>query len=79
MTTLAEQIYEETKTLAEPLAREVLDFIGFLKYRKDRASVPVPSSRPLEADADWEEFEKLAGTWEGKFHREECYDRPILR
>jgi len=30
-------VYEQVKTLPEPLAREVLDFVGFLRERRDRA------------------------------------------
>ena len=38
--TIAEQIYEEVRTLPEELAREVLDFVGFLedKYALKSAS-----------------------------------------
>lgn len=35
--TIAEQIYEQVKALPEPLAREVLDFVAFLRERRDRA------------------------------------------
>jgi len=34
---LAELVYEQVKALPEPLAREVLDFVGFLRERRDRA------------------------------------------
>jgi hypothetical protein len=34
--TTAELIYEQAKTLPEALAREVLDFIGYLRERRDR-------------------------------------------
>jgi uncharacterized protein DUF2281 len=33
---IADQVYEQVKTLPEPLAREVLDFVGFLRERRDR-------------------------------------------
>jgi len=77
MSSLAEQIYEETKTLADDQARSVLDFIGYLKRKGDRSEQPVPASKG--ADADWDEFEQLAGAWSGKFDRESCFDRAILR
>jgi hypothetical protein len=77
MPSLAERIYEETKTLAEAEAREVLDFIGYLKHKGAAASESPSSSDGT--DDDWAEFEKLAGAWSGKFDREACYDRPILR
>ncbi|MBM3554665.1 MAG: DUF2281 domain-containing protein [Alphaproteobacteria bacterium] len=34
--TLAELVYEQTKKLPEPLAREVLDFIAYLRDRPER-------------------------------------------
>ena len=33
---IAELVYEQVKALPEPLAREVLDFIGFLRERGER-------------------------------------------
>ena len=35
--TIADLVYERVKTMPEPLAREVLDFVGFLGERGDRA------------------------------------------
>ena len=34
---IADLIYEQVKGLPDPLAREVLDFAGFLRERQDRA------------------------------------------
>lgn len=34
---IADLVYEQIKTLPEPLAREVLDFVAFLRERRDRA------------------------------------------
>jgi hypothetical protein len=34
---IADQIYEQVKALPEPLAREVLDFVAFLRERRDSA------------------------------------------
>ncbi len=34
--TIADLVYEQVKTLPEPLAREVLDFIGYLRERRER-------------------------------------------
>jgi hypothetical protein len=34
--TIAELVYEQVKALPEPLAREVLDFVAFLRERGDR-------------------------------------------
>jgi len=33
---IAELVYEQVKTLPEPVAREVLDFIGYLRERTER-------------------------------------------
>lgn len=33
---IADMVYEQVKALPEPLAREVLDFIGLLRERRDR-------------------------------------------
>jgi hypothetical protein len=33
---IADMVYEQVKTLPEPLAREVLDFVVFLRERGDR-------------------------------------------
>lgn len=36
--TLGELVYEQFRTLPEPQAKEVLDFIGFLKEKQERAA-----------------------------------------
>jgi hypothetical protein len=33
---IADIVYEQVKTLPESLAREVLDFVGYLRERQDR-------------------------------------------
>jgi hypothetical protein len=33
---IADLVYEQVKSLPEPLAREVLDFVGYLRERRDR-------------------------------------------
>jgi hypothetical protein len=35
--TIADLVYSQVKLLPDPLAREVLDFVGFLRERRDRA------------------------------------------
>lgn len=74
--TTAERILEEARALPEFELREVLDFVGYLKSRSRRSAV---EERDAEAEADWAEFKEGAGLWSGKFEREECYDRQILR
>ncbi|MBS0272920.1 MAG: DUF2281 domain-containing protein [Proteobacteria bacterium] len=49
---IADLIYEQVKALPEPLAREVLDFAGFLRERQDRAewrNLAAAQSRALAA------------------------------
>ena len=52
---IADLIYEQVKALPDQLAREVLDFAGFLRERQERA--------------DWRDLQaaqsrSLASTWE---------------
>jgi hypothetical protein len=35
--TIADVVYEQVKALPETLAREVLDFVGYLRERQERA------------------------------------------
>jgi hypothetical protein len=35
--TIADMVYRQVKLLPDPLAREVLDFVGFLREGRDRA------------------------------------------
>ena len=64
----AERIAELMKDMQEREIGEVLDFAEFLLAKRDR-----------EKAGAWATFEKHAGTWSGKFNREECYDRSVLR
>ncbi|HEY3778604.1 MAG TPA: DUF2281 domain-containing protein [Rhizomicrobium sp.] len=34
---IADMVYEQVKTLPDPLVREVLDFVAFLRERRDRS------------------------------------------
>ncbi len=36
--TIADLVYEQVKSLPDQLAREVLDFVGFLREQRDRGS-----------------------------------------
>jgi hypothetical protein len=64
----AERIAELMKVMQEREIGEVLDFAEFLIAKRKR-----------EKDDAWSVFEKHAGAWSGKFNREDCYDRPVLR
>ena len=35
---IADVVYEQVKTLPDQLAREVLDFVGYLRERQDRSA-----------------------------------------
>jgi hypothetical protein len=74
MNNLAEQVFEQVRSLAGSEMREVLDFVAYLKS-KHHASV----TDEVDEAADWAEFEKHAGAWSGKFNRDECHDRKVLR
>jgi hypothetical protein len=83
--TTAEKLLAEARTLPEFELREVLDFVGYLKSRMNQPAANADAADDNadaaddNAEADWAEFEKGAGLWTGKFVREECYDRKILR
>jgi hypothetical protein len=47
--TIADMVYSQVKQLPEPLAREVLDFIGFLREGRDRA--------------EWRDLTNAQATW----------------
>ena len=49
--TIAEQIYEEIRTLPDELAREVLDFVGFMKAKYDLKSVAERDLQQAQAPA----------------------------
>jgi hypothetical protein len=67
----AEKIFEEVQTLPEDVAREVLDFVGYLKAKH--------AKQPKTETADMSEFDQFGAVFDGKFNRDECYDRKVLR
>lgn len=69
----AERIFEEVRTLPEVQAREVLDFVGYLKSRRVRDQTP-------DRQAALAGLASLRGRFKAvKFSREELYDRACLR
>jgi hypothetical protein len=68
--TTAEQILAEVRTLPEAQAREVLDFVAFLKSRLQRNK---------SAQQDVSAFDRFGAVYEGQFNRDELYDRKVLR
>jgi hypothetical protein len=71
----AELIYQESKELPEFDAREVLDFVKFLKAKRQRLKLINSSQKK----ADMSEFDQFGSVYDGQFDREACYDRPHLR
>jgi hypothetical protein len=65
-----EKIVEEVQTLPETDAREVLDFVGYLKAKRAQARATI---------TDMSEFDRFGAVFDGKFNRDECYDRKVLR
>ena len=77
-----ELIYQETKDLPETEAREVLDFVKFLKAKRRRELESLAKSQHRESDlekADMSEFDQFGSVYDGHFDRDACYDRPNLR
>ena len=58
--TVADQVYEQAKLLPEPLAREALDFVLFLRERQERGEwrdLMTAQSDPLASVWDNQEDE----------------------
>ena len=72
----AELIYQESKELPEFDAREVLDFVNFLKAKRQRLKIALQNN--IE-NAEMSEFDQFGSVYDGQFDREACYDRPHLR
>ncbi|MDP3007728.1 MAG: DUF2281 domain-containing protein [Methylococcales bacterium] len=68
-----ELIYQESKELPEFEAREVLDFVAFLKAKRQRKLAAEQET------ADMSEFDQFGSVFDGNFDRDACYDRPHLR
>jgi hypothetical protein len=69
----AELIYQESKELPEFEAREVLDFVAFLKAKRQKLKLATE-----QKTADMSEFDQFGAVFDGHFDREACYDRPHL-
>lgn len=63
----AKKIFEEVRALPEVEAREVLDFVGYLKAKHTKQS-KAPAM-------DMSVFDQFGAVFDGKFDRDECYDR----
>lgn len=67
----AEKIFEEVRALPEVQAREVLDFVGYLKAKAGGHNTELP--------AGMSEFDRFGAVYDGQFNRDECHDRQGLR
>ena len=68
--TIAERIFEEVRALPETQAREGLDFVSFLKSRRITGKA---------APRDMSAFDRFGAVYDGRFNRDELYDRKVLR
>ncbi len=69
---LAERLYELVRAMPADKAAEVLDFA---EYVKARGTLVTRASR----DIDFSVFDQVEAAYDGKFNREELYDRACLR
>lgn len=65
----AKKIFDEVRIMPESEAREVLDFVGYLKVKRMQAKDPVLGMN---------EFDQFGAVFDGQFNRDECYDRQIF-
>jgi hypothetical protein len=63
------KIAEEIRYLPETQAREVLDFVGYLKSKLKQAD---------KTSQNVDDFDQFGTVFDGQFNREECYDRQNL-
>jgi Ca2+-binding EF-hand superfamily protein len=68
--TTAERILEEVRALPETQAREVLNFMRFLKS---------PRKTGTSTQRDMSAFDRFGAEYDGRFNRDELYDRKVLR
>lgn len=65
----AEKIFDEVRILPESQAREVLDFVGYLKSKLKSGAQGIQGVS---------EFDQFGVVFDGQFKRDECYDRQNL-
>jgi Ca2+-binding EF-hand superfamily protein len=68
--TIAERIFQEVSTLPETQAREFLDFVTVLKSRQRSGKA---------TERDMSAFDRFGAVYDGRFNRDELYDRKVLR
>jgi hypothetical protein len=65
-----EKINEELKELTEIDAREVLDFVGYLKQKR---------MKQVKNFINVDELDRFGTAFKGNFNRDDSYDRKVLR
>lgn len=65
-----EKINEELKQLTEIDAREVLDFVGYLKQKR---------MKQVKSFINVDELDRFGTSFKGNFNRDDSYDRKVLR
>ena len=74
MMNTAELIFQEAKTLSEPLCAEVLDFIGYLRTRHPVPSAPGDkAARLAELEAFFAPYQRDLSQF--RFNRDEANER----
>lgn len=67
----AQKIFDEVQALPEVQAREVLDFVGYLKAKT--------AGKSGTSAGDMSVFDRFGAVYDGQFNRDECHDRSNLR
>lgn len=68
--TIAEQILEAVRALSETQARQVLDFVSFLKSRR---------MTDKSAQRDMSTFDRFGAVYDGRVDCDELHDRKVFR
>ncbi|WPD24816.1 MAG: hypothetical protein Q3M24_14185 [Candidatus Electrothrix aestuarii] len=79
--TTAELIYRKAKGLTELEAKEVLDFVEFLKGKAKQqriAELKIGGEQRRDKKVDMKELDQFGSVYDGDFDRDACYDRTEL-
>ena len=63
------KIADEVRYLPEMQAREVLDFVGYLRNKINHTD---------KTHQNVDDFDQFCAVFDGKFNRDECYDRQSI-
>jgi len=65
----AMKVFDEVRIMPALEAREVLDFVGYLKAKRMQTRDSVQGMN---------EFDQFWAVFDGQFNRDECYDRQMF-